>query len=241
MLAFIVSATLREVFDKPLRKINNETPYGNPTAPIEIHVHNEIEYAVLFRHGVKHWVPAHLVNYRANIWALRDVGVDKVLAFATTGSIDPQLNPGDYVVPDQIIDYSYERIGSFDREEIEEHFDFTYPFTKELRAHVLTSAHESGLNFQPEGTYACMQGPRLETAAEIRRAGQDGCSIVGMTLMPEAALARQIELEYASLVLVTNYGAGIRGDIDHDTVAKLASEATKLIRRFNENLLNRLY
>ena len=168
-------------------------------------------------------------------------GVDRVVAYATTGSVDPQLEPGDFVVPDQMIDYSYDRPVSFMRDDIEEHFDFTYPFTPEFREELVASARAVELPFQDIGMYACSQGPRLETAAEVARYGRDGCTIVGMTLMPEAALARQIDLQYASLCLVTNYGAGVKGAIDHDTVAQLAIRATERIKEFNLNLLNRLY
>ena len=241
MLAFIVSATLTEVYGEPKSLVSDDTPFGAPSAPIEIHSNGEQDYAVLYRHGIDPWIAAHRVNYRANIWALREAGVTQVCAYATTGSATAELKPGDYIVPDQIIDYSFGREGSFETEGINEHFDFTYPFDESLRELIFSSAQAADLPVRYGGTYACSNGPRFETAAEVARAAQEGCDVMGMTLMPEAALARQIELTYASMNFIMNYGAGVEPHaIDLEGAEKYTDEAVPGMQRFTKELLGRL-
>ena len=241
MLAFIVSATLTEVFGKADACLEQETPFGKTSAPIEIHHQGSNSFAVLYRHGIDPWIAAHRVNYRANIWALKEGGVSAVCAFATTGSAEASLRPGDYIVPDQIIDYTFGREVSFETDGIDEHFDFSFPFDESLRQHIYASALAANLPVKESGTYACTNGPRFETAAEVARAAKDGCSVVGMTLMPEAALARQIDLTYASLNLVMNYGAGIEPHaIDIVGAEKYTTDAVPGMQKFCSDLLNRL-
>jgi 5'-methylthioinosine phosphorylase len=149
------------------------------------------------------------VNYRANIQALCDVGVDRVVSVTAVGSVDPGLDVCDLVVPDQILDYTFGRQHTFFEDEIR-HIDFTYPYDHRLRQSLLTAAeHVPGCVIHTTGVYGCTQGPRLETAAEIKRMFRDGCTIVGMTAMPEAALARERGLSYAGISFVVNDGAGI--------------------------------
>ena len=237
MFAFIVSGTLISVFQAPFKVHDLDTPFGKPSASIEEHVIEGEQCFALFRHSKGNGIPAHRVNYRANIWALKELGATKIVAYATTGSIDPNLPIGSFVVPDQIIDYTHNRELSFERKGIKEHFDFSYPFSPDLREQVLKAGMSSGLNPQEGGVYACTQGPRFETAAEIAKYGRDGCSIVGMTLMPEAPLARQIELEYAALALVMNPGAGLVGKVDIPASYQFTDNAVEPIRRFNAQLV----
>lgn len=228
------------MFESPTNVYDRQqTPYGEPSAPIEEHEVSGEKCLVLFRHGKRQVVHAHRVNYRANIWALKLLGAAKVIAYATTGSIDPNLPIGSFVVPDQIIDYTHNRESSFQNRNIKEHFDFSYPFTPELRQLVIEAAKLAGLNPQEGGVYACTQGPRFETAAEIAKYGRDGCSIVGMTLMPEAPLARQLELEYAALALVMNPGAGLVGKVDIPGSYHYTDQAVAPIQKFNKYLVSR--
>ncbi len=165
------------------------------------------------RHGAPASVPPHRINYRANIRALAMAGADAIIAVNAVGSVDPDLAVPTLVVPDQIIDYSWGRAHTFFDDQIG-HIDFTFPYDDSLRRSLLAAAGRvEDIVLHPLGTYACTQGPRLETAAEIARLAKDGCHIVGMTGMPEAALAREAELPYACLAVVVNAGAGIGGQV----------------------------
>jgi len=168
---------------------------------------------VLFlpRHGSTHGIPPHRINYRANIQALKAAGADAVFAVNVVGGITPEMAPGHLVVPDQIIDYTWGRAHTFFDvlESVDNHIDFTWPYDTTLRKALTQAAERLGLPCSHGGVYGCTQGPRLESAAEIRRLQRDGCDIVGMTGMPEAALARELDLPYASIALVVNWAAGV--------------------------------
>ena len=165
------------------------------------------------RHGNPAASPPHKVNYRANIDALYQLGVDEIIAVTAVGSVDPALAVGDLVIPDQIIDYTYHRQMTFFDEEIH-HIDFTYPYDESLRQELIAAAGKMpAYHCHTNGVYGCTQGPRLETAAEIRRLGNDGCTIVGMTAMPEAYLARERQIAYAGISVIINNGAGINDEV----------------------------
>ena len=189
------------------------TPYGEPSGPLTHGMLCGHSVVFLARHGHGHTIPPHDINYRANIWALKSIGVEKVLAIAAVGGIREDLVPGKLVIPDQIIDYTWSRGNTFfDRGEGPvKHIDFTWPYCESMRQLVIAAAKIAGLDVSDTGTYAATQGPRLETAAEVTRLEKDGADIVGMTGMPEAALARELELCYASCSVVANRAAG-RGD-----------------------------
>lgn len=236
-----MSATLTKVFENPVNSEDVETPFGEPSSAIEHHNIDGTTCLVIFRHGRDGGTSAHRVNYRSNIWALKEAGATQVIAYATTGSVDPDLPIGSFVVPDQIIDYTHNREGSFESSGIREHFDFTYPFSGDLRDRIIEAAFAAGLSPRDGGTYACSQGPRYETAAEIAKFGHDGCSIVGMTLMPEAPLARQVALPYAALALVMNPGAGIDGkSVDIRGSIRYTDDAVPPLQRFNSELVKRV-
>ncbi|MDH3326170.1 MAG: S-methyl-5'-thioinosine phosphorylase [Gammaproteobacteria bacterium] len=187
-----------------------QTPYGEPSAPL---VHGEIEgREVLFlpRHGYGHIIPPHKINYRANIWALKEAGADCVLSVAAVGGIRDDLGPQKLVVPDQLIDYTWSRINTYFEEGLSQvvHIDFSYPYDEALRQKIIQTCSDLKIDVATKATYAATQGPRLETSAEIDRLERDGCDIVGMTGMPEAALARELELSYACLAVVANAAAG---------------------------------
>ena len=185
-----------------------ETPYGAPSSAIaETEFHGRTLY-FLSRHGVDHSIPPHRVNYRANIWALHHLGVTDVVAVAAVGGITPVMEPGRVAIADQIIDYTWGREQTFfDGPEVE-HIDFSWPYCRQLRKHLLQAAAQAGVDAVDGGTYGATQGPRLESAAEIRRMEQDGCDLVGMTGMPEASLARELGLCYASCAVSANWAAG---------------------------------
>jgi len=187
------------------------TPYGEPSAPMVFGQLGGQEAVFLPRHGAGHTIPPHEVNYRANIWAIKQTGVDKVIAVNAVGGISPDyLASGTLVIPDQVIDYTYGRAHTFFGSEKKKvtHVDFTNPYCEELRQTVVQAAAGAKIKVVGRGTYGATQGPRFESAAEIRRMERDGADIVGMTGMPEAGLARELELCYASISLVVNPAAG---------------------------------
>jgi 5'-methylthioadenosine phosphorylase/5'-methylthioinosine phosphorylase len=186
------------------------TPYGTPSAPLAYGRLHGMEVVFLARHGDPHVYPPHKVNYRANLWALKQAGVDGVLAVAAVGGIRADMGPGVIAIPDQIIDYSYGRDHTFFENDLEcvTHIDFTRPYSERLRQGWLDAARAAGIAAVDGGVYGCTQGPRLETAAEIARMERDGCDLVGMTGMPEAALARELALDYACCAVVANWAAG---------------------------------
>lgn len=190
-----------------------QTPYGPPSAPV---IHGDLcgtEVIFLARHGSSHSIPPHKVNYRANIWALKNLGVKNVIAVNAVGGIHEKAVPGALVIPDQVIDYTSARANTFFEENLTSvtHIDFTEPYCQELRQKLIDACVKQGVDFMDHGCYAATQGPRLESAAEVIRLERDGCDIVGMTGMPETALARELELCYASCAVVANMAAG-KGD-----------------------------
>jgi 5'-methylthioadenosine phosphorylase len=201
---------------KVLRRQIARTPYGEASQPLVFGELAGKEVVFLARHGGGHTIPPHAVNYRANIWALHSVGVKSLLAIATVGGISSDLNAGDIVLPNQIIDYTHGRNNTYhDGVELPVmHIDFTEPYSSDLRDTFKRSARNLGQLLHDGGVYACAQGPRLETAAEINRFERDGATIVGMTGMPEAALARELSISYAALCPVVNQAAG-RGESAH--------------------------
>lgn len=198
-----------------------ETPYGQPSSAFVFGELDGKQLVFLARHGNPHRIPPHKINYRANIWGLKELGVTEIIAVAAVGGITPAMGPAVIAIPDQIIDYSYGREHSFFADDLEHvtHIDFSYPYHNGLRQRILEAAKQSQLDVVSQGTYACTQGPRLETAAEIRRLAQDGCDLVGMTGMPEAALARELDIPYANISVVANWGAGI--DSEEITMAEI--------------------
>lgn len=187
-----------------------ETPYGRPSSPLTHGVLSGTEVVFLARHGSAHTIPPHRINYRANLWALRQAGIKRVIAVAAVGGIRHDMRPGRLAVPDQIIDYTHSRAATFFEDNLTHvtHVDFTRPYDDALRVALIEACRRARLDAVEDGTYGATQGPRLESAAEIARMERDGCALVGMTGMPEAALARELELAYAACAVVANWAAG---------------------------------
>ncbi len=187
-----------------------ETPYGNPSAPLTFGRLYGNPLVFVPRHGAEHKIPPHRINYRANLWALRDAGVERVVGMAAVGGIALPLAPGALAIPDQIIDYTWGREHTLfegDQSGVS-HIDFSAPYCEALRQALLAAATGIEIAIHAGGTYGATQGPRLESSAEIARLERDGCDMVGMTGMPEASLARELGLCYASLALSVNWAAG---------------------------------
>ncbi len=200
-----------------------ETPFGLPSVK---YVHGRLngrDLIFLARHGNPHSIAPHNINYRANIWGLNKLGVTDIIAVAAVGGITEAMKPAHIVIPDQLIDYSYGREHTFFAEDTEavKHIDFTFPYNPLLRKHLISLAKKESLVVSEQGTYGCTQGPRLETPAEIIRMERDGCDLVGMTGMPEASLAKELGINYATIAVVVNWAAGkAEGEITMDEIAK---------------------
>jgi 5'-methylthioadenosine phosphorylase len=187
------------------------TPYGEPSDLYRIGKSGGAKVAFLPRHGSIHHIQPHKINYRANIWGFREIGVKKILSIGASGGIT--IEPGSIVVPDQIIDMTSGRDSTFHDEEEVVHVDFTTPFCPDLRTHIFATSGNAGITIVGKGTYICVNGPRLETAAEIRAFSLLGADMVGMTGMPEAVLARELEICFAAISVITNRAAGISGEM----------------------------
>jgi len=193
-----------------MRQLHVKTPFGDPSDRITRGRVGPRNVAFLARHGSEHTIAPHRVNYRANLWALHSLGARSVIGINAVGGIRDDMGPRVLVVPEQIIDYTHGRLGSFcDIEGAKvEHVDFSEPYSADLRAALVAAAARAKVAVVDGGCYGATQGPRLETRAEIARMRRDGCDLVGMTGMPEASLARELGVDYACLALVANWAAG---------------------------------
>ena len=217
------------------------TPYGEPSGALTFGRIGGSEVVFLARHGYGHTIAPHEVNYRANLWALKESGAGRVVSVASVGGIRNDIWPGTLVLPHQVIDYTWGRAATFYEGPGApvNHIDFTEPYSRAMRERLLRAAADCGERIMDGGVYAATQGPRLETAAEINRLERDGADIVGMTGMPEAGLARELALEYAAIAVVANYAAG-RGDSERavplDRIEAVLEEAMGRVRRIIEKL-----
>ena len=196
-----------------LEKVHGEvfhTPYGDPSGELVFGKLQGCDVVFIARHGAGHTIPPHRVNYRANLWALKSSGVKRVIAVCAVGGIREDMQAATVIIPDQIIDYTWSRKHTLFDEDLASvtHIDFTEPYSQQLRSVLIDSAGRAGVDVIPSGTYGATQGPRLETAAEINRMENDGCHMVGMTGMPEAAVARELGLSYAVCAVSANLAAG---------------------------------
>ena len=237
-IAVIGGSGFYEFFEGKTEKQN--TPFGD-SAPITSFQVDGKQVFFLARHGKEHSIPPHMVNYRANIFALRELKVTNILATNAVGSCRLEIKPGDFVVPDQLIDWTSGRastfyVGDFNAKQSTEfkkvkHMDVSYPYQGAMRKAMLAVLSEwKDIEYHTSGTYVCTNGPRFETAAEIQMAKQVGGDIVGMTSSPEVFLARELDLDYASICLVTNYVAGIKGRISHEEVFEIFNQKLKIVK-----------
>ncbi len=220
------------------------TRFGEPSAPLRKVTLDGFTLLTIARHGDAHSIAPHAINYRANLVALKDAGARSVIALNTVGVMTASGAPGQIAVPDQLLDYTWGREHTlYDGSDgAVEHVDFTEPFTAALRRQLLAAADAVGIDCHDGGVYAATQGPRLETAAEVDRLERDGADYVGMTAMPEAALARELGIEYASIAMIVNRAAGrgerpIHEDVEQSTAAARAL-ATRLLHQFFHDRAN---
>jgi len=223
-----------------IRKQMVNTPWGEPSGPV---THGRLfgkEVSFLARHGYAHNIPPHKVNYRANIWALKEIGVKRIVSVAAVGGIHAELTPSRLAFPEQIIDYTFGRSHTFFEDGLANvvHVDFSFPYAKALRDMLVRAGDEAGVEAWNCGTYGATEGPRLETAAEVDRLERDGCDMVGMTGMPETALARELELDYAHCCVCANAAAGRgAGEISMADLEANLVRGMKSVRKVLEEFL----
>jgi 5'-methylthioadenosine phosphorylase len=242
MLAIIGGSGLSQLANLEVkqRKVAR-TPYGEPSGPLTMGSISGRDVVFLARHGDGHTMAPHEVNYRANLWALKDEGIKEIVSVASVGGVRKDLGPGTLLLPDQIIDYTWGRGSTFfeGADAPVTHIDFTEPYSESVRERIREAARLCGERLVEGGVYAATQGPRLETAAEINRLERDGADVVGMTGMPEAALARELGLDYAAIAVVANFAAG-RGDsargISLERIGEVLQESMERVR----NIIGRL-
>jgi len=225
--------SMMDDFEMTHQEIIN-TPYGETSGPLVFGQLQGKEVVFLARHGFTHRLPPHRINYLANIWMLKKVEVEKIISVNAVGSINQNCAPESMVIPDQIIDYSWGREHTFYAEDLTRvvHIDFTHPYTESLRQTLIQAGKNCESNLIDGAVYACTQGPRLETAAEVKRLGKDGCDLIGMTGMPEAALARELSIDYASISVVANWAAGINGDeISMDQIERHMQKGMEKVKK----------
>jgi len=199
------------------------TPYGAPSAPIRIGKVAGTRVAFLPRHGEGHWIPPHRVNYRANIWALRELGVERIISVSAVGSLREEMRPGDVVIPDQFIDFTKKRDYTFYDGGRVYHISMADPFCPVLRSILSEACTSANIRFHADGTYVCIEGPRFSTRAESRMYRQFA-DIIGMTLVPEVVLARELEMCYATIALVTDYDVWAEKPVDTQEVIRVMHE-----------------
>ena len=245
MLAVIGGSSLSQLagLDVSHREVLR-TPYGEPSGAITFGQMFGRPMAFLGRNGYGHTILPHEVNYRANLWALHERGAVGIISVASVGGIRVDLKPGDVVIPHQIIDYTWGRKSTYfeGQDRGVTHVDFTEPYDANLRQQLIEAAREVGVPMSDSAVYAVTQGPRLETAAEIDRLERDGADVVGMTAMPEAALARELGIPYASIGVVANHAAGrgaSRHSISFESIQAVLQRSMGGVRNIIEKMVER--
>lgn len=236
-LAIIGGSLLKEI--KSLENVTEErikTPFGLPSDNFTSGEINGLDVVYFNRHGVSHHIAPHQINYKANMFVLKILEVTHIIAITAVGGITEKMPPMKWVVPDQIIDYTHGRIQTYNdgNDKEVQHIDFSYPFDEPLSKSLARAIEMQACEHETKATYGVTQGPRLETVAEIKRMERDGCDIVGMTAMPEAAFARELEMKYATLSLVVNWAAGKSGSDDEDPGLVSMDEIKQRILEGNE-------
>ena len=216
MIAIIGGTGLSRLFDTaPVSRRSCESRFGSPSDDLSVYEVADRQVVFLPRHGHPHRVAPHLINYRANLDCLQKFGVTKVIAVNAVGGIHPEMGPEGISIPDQIIDYTYGREHTIYDAQANalDHIDMSYPYSDSVRAALIDAARDCHEPVLANGCYAATQGPRLESSAEIKRIKRDGGDMVGMTGMPEAAIARELGMDYGCIALSVNWAAGIVDEV----------------------------
>lgn len=220
-----------------VKEIKVYTPYGEPSDFIMLGTLKGKRIAFLPRHGRKHRAPPHRINYRANIWALKELGIQRVVSVSAVGSLREDYKPGDFVCPDQFIDMTKKREYSFFDGPVVAHVSMADPFCPELRELCIVTAKKLGIQMHEKGTYICIEGPRFSTRAESRLWRQFGADIIGMTLVPEVNLAREAGMCYVTIAMVTDYDVWAERPVTAHEVARVMAENTEKVKKLLYELI----
>ena len=210
-----------------VREVDIDTPYGDPSAPVTVGTVEGRQVAFVPRHGVKHEFPPHVLPYRANLWAFKQLGVERVIGPCAVGSLQPHIKPGSFVVGDQLVDRTTGRPSSFYDGPVTTHISFADPYCPTMRPLAVEEGQGMGLGLHDRGTVVVIQGPRFSTRAESRDFALQGWEVINMTQSPEAVLARELEMCYANISVVTDYDVGVAGEVEpvtHEEVIKVFEE-----------------
>jgi 5'-methylthioadenosine phosphorylase len=230
-----------------IEQVSVQTPFGSPSDSIAIGQLGEVRVAFLPRHGPRHHIPPHAINYRANLWAMAQLGVTRVIAPTAAGSLQPHIKPGDFVVCDQFVDRTYAREQTFYDGPRVVHISTAEPYCPDLREHSIAVGRELGINVHERGTVVVIQGPRFSTRAESQWFSRQGWEVINMTQYPEAVLARELEMCYVNIALITDYDAGLEGDdrgirpVSVAEVVRVLNDNNARVRRLIELLLPRVH
>jgi 5'-methylthioadenosine phosphorylase len=233
------------LMEGPIEQVSVQTPYGSPSDSLAIGRMGEARVAFLPRHGPHHRIPPHAINYRANVWAMAQLGVTRLLAPTAAGSLQPHIKPGDFVVCDQFVDRTYAREQTFYDGPRVVHISTAEPYCPELRLHGIAAGRELGITVHEHGTVVVIQGPRFSTRAESQCFSKQGWEVINMTQYPEAVLARELEMCYVNIALITDYDAGLDGvagirPVSVADVVRVLSDNKDRVRRLIERLLPRV-
>lgn len=224
-------------------EITVETPYGDPSSPLFVGTVEGVEVAFLPRHGVKHELPPHRINYRANVWAMKEVGVERIVGPCAAGSLKPEVEPGHFVVSDQLVDRTTGRRDTFYDGPETTHVSYADPYCPEVRGITIETAREIGIVVHDRGTVVTIQGPRFSTRAESKWFQDAGWEVINMTQYPEAYLARELEICYANIALITDYDVGLEGEteaVSHEAVIQVFNENNEKLRKLLFGLIPRI-
>ncbi len=213
------------------------TPYGDPSDFIYVGWIKDRRVAFLPRHGKGHRIPPHMINYRANIWAMKSLGIKRILAPSAVGSLQEEIRPGDLVIPDQFLDMTKGRKYTFYDGGKVAHVSLADPFCPELRRVVMEGCRSLGLSYHERGTYVCIEGPRFSTRAESALFRSWGAHIIGMTLVPEVNLAREAEICYVTIAMVTDYDVWAERPVSAAEVAETMAKNVEKVRKLIESVV----
>jgi 5'-methylthioadenosine phosphorylase len=216
-----------------VQEVSVDTPYGEPSAPISIGDVDGIDVAFLPRHGLQHQYPPHMINYRANVWAMKELGVERIIGPCAAGSLRKEVEPGHFVVSDQLVDRTTGRKDTFYDGPQTTHISYADPYCPELRKLAIQTGESEGITVHPSGTVVTIQGPRFSTRAESKWFQDLGWEVINMTQYPEAYLARELEICYANIALITDYDVGVVGEteaVSHEAVLKVFTENNDKLR-----------
>lgn len=220
-------------FLEDVRQVEVDTPFGPPSSPVSIGQVEGVPVAFLPRHGLQHQLPPHMINYRANVWALKELGVTRIIGPCAAGSLKREVEPGHFVVSDQLVDRTSGRKDTFYDGPQTTHVSFAEPYCPELREIAIKSGHNLGITIHEKGTVVTIQGPRFSTKAESKWFQDAGWEVINMTQYPEAYLARELEICYVNIALITDYDVGIEGvsgAVSHEEVLKVFTENNDKLR-----------